>query len=57
MVDNLTVEHDIDMQSNVSTHPDPVLPAIETLKYHPSILKIKQEIQEKIKKLNWRNYF
>ena len=57
MVDNLTVEYDIDMQSNVSAHPDPVLQAIETLKYHPSILRIKQEVQEKIKKLNSRNYF
>ena len=41
MVDNLNIEYDINRQANVSTHPDPVLRAIETFKYHPSILKIK----------------
>ena len=42
MVDNLKIEYDINRQANVSTHPDPVLRAIETFKYHPSILKIKE---------------
>ena len=42
MVDNSKIEHDIDRQANVSAHPDPVLRAIETFKYHPSILKIKE---------------
>ena len=42
MVDNLKIEYDIDRQVNVLTHPDPVVRAIETLKYHPSILKIKE---------------
>ena len=37
-VDNLKIEYDINRQSNVSTHPDPVLRVIETFKYHPSIL-------------------
>ena len=37
MVDNLKIEYDINRQANISTHPDPVLQAIETLKYHPSI--------------------
>ena len=42
MVDNLKIEYDINRQANVSTHPDPVLRVIETFKYHPSILKIKE---------------
>ena len=42
MVDNLKIEYDINRQANVSTHPDPVLRAIGTFKYHPSILKIKE---------------
>ena len=37
MVDNLKIEYDVKRQANVSTHPDPVLRAIETFKYHPSI--------------------
>ena len=39
MANNLKTEYDIDRQANVSTHPDPVLRAIETFKYHPSMLK------------------
>ena len=31
----------------MSTHPDPVLRAIETFKYHPSILKIKELLTKK----------
>ena len=42
MVDNLKIEYEINRQANVSTHPDPVWRAIETFKYHPSILKIKK---------------
>ena len=42
MIDNLKVEFDINRQANVSTHLDPVLWAIETIKHHPSILKIKE---------------
>ena len=42
MVDNLKIEYNINRQANISTHPDPVLRAIETFKYHPSILKIKE---------------
>ena len=42
MVDNLKIVYDINRQANVSAHPDPVLRAIETFKYHPSILKIKE---------------
>ena len=42
MVDNLKIEYVINRQANVSTHPDPVMRAIETFKYHPSILKIKE---------------
>ena len=34
-------------QANVSTHPDSVLGAIETFKYHPSILKIKEFMTNK----------
>ena len=33
MVNNLKIEYDINRQSNVSTHPDPVLRTIETFKY------------------------
>ena len=40
LVDNLKIEYDIDRQANVLAHPDHVLPAIETFKYHPSILKV-----------------
>ena len=47
MVDNLKIEYDINRQANVSTHPDPVLRAIETFKYHPSILKIKEFMTNK----------
>ena len=39
---NLKIEYDINRHANVCTHPDPVLRAIETFKYHPSILKIKK---------------
>ena len=39
IVDN--IEYDISRQANVSAHPDPVLGAIETFQYHPSILEIK----------------
>ena len=42
MVNNLKIEYDIDREANVSTHPDPILRAIEAFKYHPSILKIKE---------------
>ena len=42
MIDNLKVEFDISRQANVSTHLHPVLRVIETIKYHPSILKIKE---------------
>ena len=42
MVDNLKIEYDINRPANVSTHPDPVMQAIETFKYHPSVLKIKE---------------
>ena len=31
----------------MSTHPDPVFRAIETFKYHPSILKIKEFMTDK----------
>ena len=41
VVDNLKIEYDIDRKANVSAHPDPVLRAIKTFKYHPSILKLK----------------
>ena len=47
MADNLKIEYDINRQANVSTHPDPVLRAIETFKYHPSILKIKEFMTDK----------
>ena len=47
MVDNLKIEYDINRQANVSTHRDPVLRAIETFKYHPSILKIKEFMTNK----------
>ena len=40
MVENLKIDPLIDI-SNVSTHPDPILRAIETYKNHSSILKIK----------------
>ena len=42
MIDNLKIEYDINRQANVSTHPDPVLWAIETFKYQPNILEIKE---------------
>ena len=42
MVDNLKIEYDINRQANVSTHPDPVLWAIETFKYQPNIFEIKE---------------
>ena len=42
MVDNLKIEYHINRQANLSTHPDLLLWAIETFKYHPSILKIKE---------------
>ena len=35
------------MQANVSTHPDPVLRAIKTFKYCPSILKIEEFMTDK----------
>ena len=41
MVDNLKIEHDINRQADISTHPDPVLWAIETFKYNQSIINIK----------------
>ena len=47
MVDNLKTDYDIDRQTNVSTDPDAVLRAIETFKYHPSILKIKELMTDK----------
>ena len=47
MVDNLKIEYDIDRQTNVSTHPDPVLRAIETSKYPPSLLKFKEFMTDK----------
>ena len=48
MVDNLKIEYDINMQANVSTHPDTVLWAIETFKYYPTILKIKEFMTDKV---------
>ena len=47
MVDNLKIEYDINRQANVPIHPDPVLRAIETFKYHPSILIIKEFLTNK----------
>ena len=47
MIENLKVEYDINRQTNVSTHPDPVLRAIETFKYHPSLSKIKKFMTDK----------
>ena len=47
MVNNLKIEYDIDRQTNISTHSDPVLRGIETFKYHPSILKIKEFMIDK----------
>ena len=47
MVNNLKIEYDINRQVNVSTHPDPALPVIETFKYHPSILKIREFMTNK----------
>ena len=47
MVDNSKIEHNIHRQANVSTHPDPVLQAIESFKYHLSILKIKEFMTDK----------
>ena len=41
MVDNLKIEYNIDRKATFSAHPDHVVWAIETFKYHPSILKIK----------------
>ena len=37
----------INRQANVFTHPDPLLRVIETFKYHPSILKIKEFMTNK----------
>ena len=42
MVDHLKIEYDINRQATVSTHPDSVMRAVETCKYYPSILKIKE---------------
>ena len=42
MVDNLKIEYDVNRQANVLTHPDPVLWGIETFKYQPNILEIKE---------------
>ena len=42
MVDNLKIEYDINRHANLSTHPDPVMRAIETFKYYPRILKTKE---------------
>ena len=47
IVDNLKIEYDINRQAKVSTPPDPVLRAIETFKYYPSILKIKEFLTDK----------
>ena len=47
MVDNIKIEYGIDRQANVSTHPDPALRAIETFKYRPSILKVKESMTDK----------
>ena len=47
MVDNLKIEYDINRSANVLTHQDPVLRTIETFKYHPSILKIKESMTDK----------
>ena len=54
MVNNLKTEYDIDTQTNVSTHPDPVLRAIETFKNHPSILKIKELMADKSRPFSFR---
>ena len=47
MVDKLKIDYDIDRQENVWIHPDPVLRAIEIFKYHPSILKFKEFMNDK----------
>ena len=47
MVDNLKIENDINRQANVSTHLDLVLRVIETFKYHPSTLKMKEFMTDK----------
>ena len=41
MADNLKKEFDANRQAFVSAHSDPVIGVMETLKYHPNILKIK----------------
>ena len=46
-VDNLKIEFDINRLANVPTFPDPVLRGIETFKYYPSILKIKEFMANK----------
>ena len=47
MIDNLIIEYDIDRQANGSAHPDTVLRSIQTFKYHPSILQIKEFMTDK----------
>ena len=47
VVDNLKIWYDINRQANVSPHPDPVLRAIKTFKYHPSILKMEEFMTDK----------
>ena len=48
MVDNLKrKDYDRNRQAKVCTHPDPVLRAIKTFKYHSSILKIKEFMTNK----------
>ena len=47
MIDNLIIEYNIDRQANGSAHPDTVLRSIQTFKYHPSILQIKEFMTDK----------
>ena len=54
MVNNLKTEYDIDTQTNISTHPDPVLRATETFKNHPSLLKIKELMADKSRLFTFR---
>ena len=47
MIDNLIIEYNIDRQANGSAHLDTVLRSIQTFKYHPSILQIKEFMTDK----------
>ena len=54
IVDNSKIEHDTGRQANFSDHLDPALQEKKTLKYHPSILKIKEFISGKSMSLSLR---